>query len=67
MANISLPSVDHWLLVRVERILQGDLDPAIDLYAKPTVKDKDREKAIASVKVRPLTLPLRPYLTYLCP
>eukprot|EP00026_Physarum_polycephalum_P000226 Phypoly_transcript_00226.p1 GENE.Phypoly_transcript_00226~~Phypoly_transcript_00226.p1 ORF type:complete len:1906 (-),score=310.18 Phypoly_transcript_00226:3-5720(-) len=50
VANISLPSVDHWLLVRVERILQGDLDPAIDIYAKPSVKDKDREKALASLK-----------------
>lgn len=49
--NIAVPSVDLWLLVRMERILQGDLDPAIDLYSKASIKDKDREKAVASVKV----------------
>lgn len=56
MVNIAAASVDHWLLVRVDRVLQGDLDPAIDLYSKPSAKDKDREKALASVKVSVLFL-----------
>ncbi len=49
--SIAVPSVDLFLLVRVERILQGDVDPAIDLYAKASTKDKDREKILTTLRV----------------
>jgi hypothetical protein len=48
--SVAQPSADIWLVLRVEKVLQGDeYDRLVEPYSKyETMKDKDREKLTAA-------------------
>ena len=56
-----------FLVLRIEKVLQGDLDNTVEPYLKQTpIKDKDKDKLKSSIKdvVQRLGNYRQPYVNY---